>query len=128
MILRPPRSPRTDTLFPYTALFRSPTPATPTAPLFTPASPNAAQLATKADQMQVTLKPSEAAEIKLDMRKGATVNYTWSTKGGLVNVDAHGDPYDAPKGFYHGYGKDRQIKGKDGVLEAAFDGKPGWFW
>src|SRR3546814_2775183 len=52
-----------------------PTPATPTAPLLTPASPNAAQLATKADQMQVTLKPSEAAEIKLDMRKGATVNY-----------------------------------------------------
>src|SRR3546814_1141763 len=41
-----------------------PTPATPTAPLLTPASPNAAQLATKADQMQVTLKPSEAAEIK----------------------------------------------------------------
>src|SRR3546814_13709046 len=105
-----------------------PTPATPTAPLLTPASPNAAQLATKADQMQVTLKPSEAAEIKLDMRKGATVNYTWSTKGGLVNVDAHGDPYDAPKGFYHGYGKDRQINGKDGVLEAAFDGKHGWFW
>src|SRR3546814_9076679 len=59
-----------------------PTPATPTAPLLTPASPNAAQLATKADQMQVTLKPSEAAEIKLDMRKGATVNYTWSTQGG----------------------------------------------
>src|SRR3546814_925855 len=155
MIRRPPISTLTDTLFPYTTLFRSastapqvalaapaapaapivqpapavePTPATPTAPPLTPASPNAAQLATKADQMQVTLKPSEAAEIKLDMRKGATVNYTWSTKGGLVNVDAHGDPYDAPKGFYHGYGKDRQINGKDGVLEAAFDGKHGWFW
>ena len=105
-----------------------PTQATPTAPPLTPAPPKSPTLATKADQMQVTLKPGEAAEIKLDMRKGATVNYSWSTKGGPVNVDAHGDPYDAPKGFYHGYGKGRQINGKDGVLEAAFDGKHGWFW
>src|SRR3546814_13296439 len=74
-----------------------PTPATPTAPLLTPASPNAAQLATKADQMQVTLKPSEAAEIKLDMRKGAKVKYTWSNTGGHVNVDTHGEPTDDPQ-------------------------------
>src|SRR3546814_20612033 len=34
MILRPPRSTRTDTLFPYTTLFRSPTPApAPSAPV-----------------------------------------------------------------------------------------------
>src|SRR3546814_7266646 len=31
MIRRPPRSTRTDTLFPYTTLFRSPAPAAPTA-------------------------------------------------------------------------------------------------
>src|SRR3546814_1054684 len=31
MILRPPRSTRTDTLFPYTTLFRSPRSAEPTA-------------------------------------------------------------------------------------------------
>ncbi|HBT7313507.1 TPA: transmembrane anchor protein, partial [Klebsiella pneumoniae] len=42
--------------------------------------------------------------------------------------DAHGDPVNAPKGFYHGYGKDRQITSGDGVLQAAFDGKHGWFW
>lgn len=105
-----------------------PAPPAPAAPVLTPASPETVKVATKADQMQVILKPGEAAEIKLDMRKGATVNYVWSAKGGPVNVDAHGDPYDAPKGFYHGYGKDRQINGKDGILEAAFDGKHGWFW
>src|SRR3546814_2535451 len=31
MIRRPPRSTRTDTLFPYTTLFRSPSPSTPSA-------------------------------------------------------------------------------------------------
>src|SRR3546814_4171041 len=38
MILRPPRSTRTDTLFPYTTLFRSPTPPLPTQ---SPQSPSA---------------------------------------------------------------------------------------
>src|SRR3546814_7420553 len=37
MIRRPPRSTRTDTLFPYTTLFRSPCPASGRAPRNTPA-------------------------------------------------------------------------------------------
>ncbi len=75
-----------------------------------------------------TLKPGQAAEIKLVMRKGAVVNYQWSAEGGPVNFDAHGDPFDAPKNFYHGYGKGRNQTGDSGVLQAAFDGKHGWFW
>ncbi|WP_186426149.1 transmembrane anchor protein [Cupriavidus metallidurans] len=82
----------------------------------------------RSDEMQVTLKPGAATEIKLDMRKGAKVSYSWRTRGGPVNVDAHGDPINAPQGFYHGYGKDKQIQGKEGVIEAAFDGKHGWYW
>lgn len=66
------------------------------------------------NQMVITLKPNEAAEIKLDMRKDAQVSYQW-TSSGPVNVDAHGDPTNAPKGFYHGYGKDRQITAKEGL-------------
>ena len=63
----------------------------------------------------------------MEMRKDARVAYQWMSSG-PVNVDAHGDPVNAPKGFYHGYGKDRQITSGDGVLQAAFDGKHGWFW
>jgi len=74
-----------------------------------------------------TLNPNEAAEVKMEMRKDARVSYQWVSNG-PVNVDAHGDPVNAPKGFYHGYGKDRQITSSDGVLQAAFDGKHGWFW
>ncbi|WP_410498676.1 transmembrane anchor protein [Chitinibacter sp. S2-10] len=80
------------------------------------------------DQTVITLKPGEATEIKMEMQKGAKVNYSWRSEGGLVNVDAHGDPINPPEGFYHGYGKEKQIAGKEGVLEAAFDGKHGWFW
>ena len=40
----------------------------------------------------------------------------------------HGDPVNAPKGFYHGYGKGKNETTQQGVLKAAFDGKHGWFW
>lgn len=77
----------------------------------------------------VRLKPGQAAEIKLSMRKGARVQYEWSSAGGAVNFDTHGDPAGgAPKGFYHGYGKGRGAERDAGTLEAAFDGTHGWFW
>ena len=82
----------------------------------------------KADAMSLSLKPGQAAEIKLDMRKGGTVAYQWSVTGGTLNVDAHGDPVNPPKGFYHGYGKGKQLKGDAGKLVAAFDGQHGWYW
>lgn len=79
-------------------------------------------------EMSITLSPNQGAEIKLEMKKGAKVNYLWSANGGVVNYDTHGDPYGAPRDFYHGYGKGRATPEDSGVLEAAFDGKHGWFW
>ena len=82
----------------------------------------------KTDEVTVSLKPGQTAEVKLDMRKGAKVTYEWTVRGGAVNVDAHGDPLNPPAGFYHGYGKGRQMSRDAGVLQAAFDGKHGWYW
>ena len=62
------------------------------------------------------------------MKEGAKVNYLWTANGGVVNYDTHGDPVNAPRGFYHGYGKGRATPEDSGVLAAAFDGKHGWFW
>ena len=53
--------------------------------------PPAATPPAKSDQASVTLKPGEGAEIKLQMEKGATVEYRWVTHGGPVNFDAHGE-------------------------------------
>jgi hypothetical protein len=106
--------------------------AAPTAPAeksaATPAP--ATQEAAPATQhtMTVKLKPGQGAEIKLTMRKDATVRYEWTTEGGPVNYDTHGDPVNAPKSFYHGYGKGRNTASDSGTLQAAFDGTHGWFW
>lgn len=117
---------------------RSPAPAAPAA--VTEASPPLAPAATPAvDSPPVTggrathttsliLKPGQAAEVKLDMRKGAEVRFQWAAQGGRVNFDNHGDPVNAAPGFYHGYGKGRQVERDSGVIKAAFDGRHGFFW
>lgn len=94
-----------------------------------PASPpQPAQVARQQHEVNLTLKPNQATEIKLEMKQGAKVNFHWTANGGLLNYDTHGDPYKAPKGFYHSYEKGKQTPEQKGVLVAAFDGKHGWYW
>lgn len=101
--------------------------STPVAGKSAPAAqPAAAALPTHVTS--VTLKPGQAAEVKLDMRKGAEARFEWTAQGGTVNFDNHGDPVNPPAGFYHGYGKGRQVKRDTGVIKAAFDGLHGFFW
>lgn len=88
-------------------------------------TPSVNQSASRNDEMTVTLKPGEGAEIKLEMKKDAKVKYEWSTVGGAVNFDTHGD---SPQVDYHGYGKGQQVERDAGELTAVFDGKHGWFW
>ena len=73
----------------------------------------------------VTLKPGQAAEIKVAMLKNAIVHYQWSVDQGHVNYDTHGDTAGIS---YHGYNKGKASTGEQGALTAAFDGKHGWFW
>lgn len=89
-------------------------------------SPAAAQTtpARRNDEMSITLKPGEGAEVKLVMAQGAKVNFSWAVTGGVVNFDLHGDG----GGQETSYQKGRGVPGADGVLEAAFDGNHGWFW
>ena len=113
--------------------------AVPAAPATTPAAPTevtpAPEQSTAPEpapglqhEMSITLSPNQGAEVKLEMKQGAKVKYLWTANGGVVNYDTHGDPYNAPRDFYHGYGKGRSTPEDSGVLEAAFDGKHGWFW
>lgn len=82
----------------------------------------------KSNKMTVNLKPGEGREIKLEMIKGANVRYEWTTSGGAVNFDTHGEPYDGKKGYFHSYSKGKQVKGDTGDFTAMFDGTHGWFW
>ncbi len=84
--------------------------------------------ALKPRSVSLTLKPGQAAELKLVMRKDAIVRYEWSTTGGPVNFDTHGDSEGPPKNPYHGYSKGQNKTADAGTLKAAFNGQHGWFW
>lgn len=104
---------------------------TPTVTEAAPGEAVAAPAATtdvKSDVVEIVLEPGQGAEVKLEMAKDAEVNFTWAVVGGVVNFDAHGDPPNAAKSFYHGYGKGKGSAGETGTLKAAFDGNHGWFW
>jgi len=79
----------------------------------------------RTDEMSLTLKPGQGAEIKLVMKKGATATYSWTVEGGAVNFDKHGD---GPGRKSKSYKRGRAVKQDDGILEAAFNGHHGWFW
>ena len=79
----------------------------------------------KSDELTVTLKPGEGAEIKLAMTKGAKARYEWRSAGGRVNHDTHGD---GAGGVTHSFSKGREVETDSGELIAPFDGNHGWFW
>lgn len=81
----------------------------------------------KANDISITLRPGEGAEVKMQMRVGARATYAWKVDGGTVNHDTHGEPANAPNST-HSYGKGRGVTSDEGVLQAAFDGNHGWFW
>ena len=83
------------------------------------------EAAPKTDELTVTLKPGEGAEIKLAMTKGAKARYEWTSAGGRVNHDTHAD---GPGGANHSYSKAREVEADSGELTAPFDGNHGWFW
>lgn len=107
-----------------------PSPADAAAPVAAPiaaapTTPAAGDSAVRTHVTSVTLAPDQGREIKLAMREGARVRYTWTVEGGVVNSDTHAD---RPGVDYHGYAKGREQSADSGVLVAAFDGMHGWFW
>ena len=79
------------------------------------------------DEMSLTLKPDEGAEIKSTMRKGEKIVFNWATDGGSVNVDMHGEKPNAGDKFTS-YWKAKQITSDQGSFIAPFDGTHGWYW
>jgi hypothetical protein len=80
---------------------------------------------TPSETRSIQLKPGEAAEVKLGMKKGAVITYEWTVNYGHVNYDTHGDGEGIK---YFGYNKGKATTADKGELQAAFDGKHGWFW
>lgn len=92
----------------------------------TPATPSVPTPQIRKDTTTITLQPNEGNEVKVDLKKGEVVNFSWVSDAGKANFDIHGDSKKLAID-YHGYGKGSSTREK-GSIEAAFDGSHGWFW
>ncbi len=78
-------------------------------------------------EMSLVLEANQGAEIKALMRAGETFVFNWSTDGGPVNFDMHGEKPNAGDAFTS-YWKDRGKTSGHGSFTAPFDGSHGWYW
>lgn len=97
-----------------------------------PATVDAAPPATQATvagatEVRLTLQPGQGEEVKATMKTGQEFAYRWSTDGGKVNFELHGEPLPANGDDYTSYEKGSST-GADGTFRAPFDGTHGWFW
>jgi hypothetical protein len=115
--------PRTDAAPPPTAVAdRAPGTAGSSGALFESATPF------RTDEMTVTLESGEGAEVKAAMRQGERLVFSWTTAGGGVDVDMHGEVDGAADEASTSYVKGEAQTSGHGALEAPMAGNHGWFW
>ena len=79
------------------------------------------------DEMTLTLKPGEGAEIKATMVTGGSYVFSWTVEGGTVEFDMHGEHTDG-SGGEASYAKGQDASSLHGTFHAPFDGRHGWYW
>jgi len=87
-----------------------------------------APAAYRSDELSLTLKPGEGAEIKADMKAGDRFMFSWTAEGGAVSFDMHGEKFDAASDDFSSYWKSRAKTDGHGEFQAPFSGKHGWYW
>ncbi len=82
----------------------------------------------RSDEMALTLKPGEGAEIKAAMLKGDQFVFGWVSENGRVEFDMHGETANARNDEFTSYWKETDRADGHGTFTAPFDGTHGWFW
>ncbi len=82
----------------------------------------------RTEEMTVTLESGEGVEVKAAMRQGERIVFSWTTSGGGVDVDMHGEVAGAADDAYTSYVKGEAQTSGHGALEAPVAGNHGWFW
>lgn len=75
----------------------------------------------------LTLQPGEGREVKATMKAGKEFDFAWSTDGGQVNYDQHGEIAGAASDEFASYEKGTKVS-STGKFRAPFDGTHGWYW
>jgi hypothetical protein len=82
----------------------------------------------RSDELSLTLRPNEGAEIKASMAQGERFVFSWVAEGGAVNFDMHGEKLGAKSDDFTSYWKGRGASSGHGEFQAPFPGTHGWYW
>ena len=82
----------------------------------------------RSDEMTLNLEPHSGQEVKAHMQAGASYVFEWSSEGGPVKVDMHGEKVNAPEGEFTSYWEERELTGGKGSFTAPFEGTHGWYF
>ncbi|ABD27387.1 conserved hypothetical protein [Novosphingobium aromaticivorans DSM 12444] len=80
------------------------------------------------DEMTLTLAPHSGQEVKAHMTAGDSYVFEWSSEGGPVKADMHGEKANAAEGEFTSYWEEKQMTGGRGNFTAPFDGTHGWYF
>lgn len=80
------------------------------------------------DEMTITLEPHSGQEVKAHMQAGDSFVFNWTTTGGPVKVDMHGEKPNAAEGEFTSYWEEREQTSAQGNFTAPFTGTHGWYW
>lgn len=76
----------------------------------------------------IILPPYEGVELKATMTAGQSFVFNWTTNGGELFVDMHGEPHGAADDEFTSYWKENSQGSAQGNFLARFDGTHGWYW
>ncbi|MCF6218350.1 MAG: HupE/UreJ family protein [Gammaproteobacteria bacterium] len=79
------------------------------------------------DTITLTLPARSDKEYKLQLKKGATLEYQWETDGTALFFDFHGEPENDNSGFFKSYTKGTESQSSRS-LTTPFTGTHGWYW
>lgn len=82
----------------------------------------------RAEMVTITLQPGQQTEIKVLLKTGQMVMFSWQAEGGQVYTDFHGHEPGAGDDLWVRYEEQQSGTEGSGSLVAPFEGEHGWFW
>ncbi|KAG1707806.1 hypothetical protein GQR58_003453 [Nymphon striatum] len=79
------------------------------------------------DTFKISIPAVSGIEQKVQVKKGATVQYTWVAEKGDLYFDLHGDPKGDTTGYFKSF-KEGTLSKDSGSFTTVFEGKHGWYW
>ncbi len=79
------------------------------------------------DVITVVIPAGKGKEYKFQLKKGATLDYSWVTEKGALFYDFHGEPKGDTTGYFKSFEKNTK-SAASGSLTTPFEGIHGWYW